>query len=138
MSNGTCLCIADKDHMRRLLMDGISERKSTRDLLIAANKFLEEIGVTLHDSTIYNYIREAKESLELVYKKDRQRARVKAIGRLTALYKRCIAQGDNATALKIEKELALFQGIYKDLDTEDKEQTINIVFRDASKEDVEE
>ena len=127
---------ADQQHLITLLLDGICERKSARDLHAIANAFTETLGLTLHYNTITPYINKAKDIFNSPYEKTREKMKHNAINRLDALYKRCVDNKDYSTALKIEKELTLLRGVYKDLDKNEEERVINIVFKDADKSDI--
>lgn len=131
------LQFADQQHLISIILDCICERKTVRETYQAAEAFLDEIGLKLHRNTLITYYNKAKEIFNTPYKASRDRMKINAMKRLDALYKRCIANGDLSTALKIEKELTLLRGIYKDLDADDKEQVINIVFKEATLDDKE-
>ena len=130
------LQFADQQHLITIMLDCICERKTVRETYAAARAFLKEVGVDLHHQTLQQYMAKAKEIFNAPYEATRGRMKTNAMKRLDTLYKRCITNGDLSTALKIEKELTLLRGIYKDLDSDDKEQTINISFKDATKQDV--
>lgn len=132
------LQFADQQHLITLMLDAICERKSVREQYMIAESFLKEVEVTLHRNTIRTYIDQAKAIFNTPYDATREKMRINAQKRMDSLYKRCLKSDDLSTALKVEKELTLLRGVYEDIKGMDKDQVINIVFKDACKEDIEE
>lgn len=126
----------DQEHLEALMMDGIANRKTKKEIYKEAREFLNEIGVTDDKRMLKRHYDAAEKHFSTPYKKNREKIKDKTMRRLEAMSKRCRDAGDNSTALKIEKELTLLHGIYKDLEDQEVERVINITFKDATKEDL--
>jgi len=130
------LSYLDQEHLETLMMDGIANRKTKREIYEEARVFLKSVDGPTDGRMMRKHYEAAEAHFNTPYKKNRDKIRINTIKRLEAMAKRCRDAGDNSTALKVEKEITLLHGVYKDLEGQEVERVINISFKDATKEDL--